>query len=213
MGQATVRKHKLLARVSTESVHKCTGRHWDEWVKLLDQAGARAWEHKEIVAYLKTKHRLTPWWQQGVTGGYEVAIGRKVEGQNLKGEWSLTATKTFRVAATELWKQLSSDAGMALWLQPLAPVRLKAKNFFETRDGYFGEIRTLKSGVRIRLSWRDPEWAKPTYVQIFLLPRPGDKCLLAINHEKLPVARLQGELRRRWKKALDELARAVEAKA
>ena len=34
---------------------------------------------------------------------------------------------------------------MAIWLQPLFPVKIAAKTAFETQDGFFGEIRTLSA--------------------------------------------------------------------
>ncbi len=136
--------YKLVGRVSTESVFKATGKHWVKWIELLDKAGARSWTHAEIVAYLKKKYRLGPWWQQGVTLGFELAIGRRIEGQNLKGQYTTTITKSFTVSVAKLWTYLVSAAGQAIWFQPLSPVEIKAGAQFETQDGFYGEIRTLK---------------------------------------------------------------------
>ena len=195
--------------VTSKSLEKGTGKSWDQWVSLLDRAGARMWTHQEIVAFLKRRHKLNAWWQQGVTTGYEIAIGRRIEGQNQKGEYSVTATRTINIAARVAWKFLFSDDGLQLWLKPLSDFTLKKKATFERDDGIFGEVRTMKAGVRARLSWQDTDWEKPTILQVYVLPRPGAKCILVLQHEQLKSARLREDLRAQWKEALDHLATAL----
>src|SRR4051812_34858442 len=93
-----------IGRVSAVSVHKGTGKDWDEWLKLLNQAGAKSWTHQEIVTFLKKKHKLSLWWQQGVTLGFELATGRRVEGQSLKGDYSVAITRSLPVSHRETWR-------------------------------------------------------------------------------------------------------------
>ncbi len=196
--------YETLNRVSSKSALKNTGKTWDQWVSLLDAAGARSWSHKELVLYLKKK-KLSPWWQQGVAGAYSVAIGKKIEGRNAKGELSVTATKSFSIDSKKMWALLCSKQGQEIWLQPLSPMQIKVGAFFETKDGFFGEIRTMKKGLRLRLSWKDPEWSKPTYLQVFVVPRPDNKCLVAFTHEKIKEPKVEALLRRRWKQATSSL--------
>ncbi len=198
-----------LGTVSTASVRKCTGKSWDEWVAILEKAGARAWNHRELVAFLRKRHRLRPWWQQGVAVGYEIHLGRREVGRNAKGEFSLTATKSLEASAAQTWKLLASPAGLELWLQPLSPVKLRPQAMFETRDGYYGEIRTMLAARRLRMTWQDPNWAKKSVVQVFLVPRPASKCHLVFGHEQLADARDQARLRARWRAALERLALAL----
>lgn len=54
---------KLLARTSSKSVLKHTGESWDHWLAVLKKSQASHLTHKEIVQLLKTKYKLTPWWQ------------------------------------------------------------------------------------------------------------------------------------------------------
>ncbi len=107
-------QYEKVGRVSSASVLKCTGKSWDQWVELLNNQGAANWTHKEIVAFLKKKYKLGPWWQQGVTSGYEIAIGRKVEGRNDKGEYSIAANRTVPADVKVLWKFLLSEKGLSL---------------------------------------------------------------------------------------------------
>jgi hypothetical protein len=211
-------EYPKIGRVTSESVQKGTGKTWDQWVALLDKAGARPWTHQEIVAFLKKKHKLGPWWQQGVAMGYEIAIGRRIEGQNAKGEYGLTATKSLRIDAKSAWKNFASEEGVAIWLQPLFEVELKPKKMFETQDGYFGEIRTVMKPVqdpskkaakverRVRMTWQDPNWDYSTSVEFIFVIKPNGKSIIAVNHSKIKDLRVQAKLRARWRKALDEFA-------
>lgn len=212
-------EYPKIGRVTSESVQKGTGKTWDEWVAILEKAGARPWTHQEIVAYLKKKHKLGPWWQQGVAMGYEIAIGRRIEGQNAKGEYSITVTKSLHMDAKNAWKNFVSEEGIAIWLQPLFEVEIKPKNTFETQDGYFGEIRTVAKPVqdpskkaakverRVRMTWQDPNWDASTSVEVIIVARANGNSILCFNHGKIKDVRIQAKLRARWRKALDELAK------
>ncbi|MFL5814327.1 MAG: DUF4287 domain-containing protein [Bdellovibrionia bacterium] len=211
-------EYPKIGRVTSESVHKGTGKTWDQWVLILEKAGARTWTHQEIVAFLKKKHKLGPWWQQGVAMGFEIATGRRVEGQNAKGEYGLTVTKSIRLDVKKVLKFFMSEEGIAIWLQPLFEIAIKPKCMFETQDGYFGEIRTVMKPVqdpsaksakverRIRMSWQDPNWDYSTSVEVMFVARANGSSIVAFNHGKIKDTRVQAKLRARWRKALDELA-------
>lgn len=200
----TKRKFEIIGRVSTDSVYKGSGKHWDDWVPLLEKAGARNWSHKEIVAYLAKKHKLTPWWQQGVTLGFEIATGRRIEGQTQKGDYTVTATKSLAFDAKTVWKLLSSDEGVRIFLNSISEFSFKKGATFETADGYFGEVRTLKAGAKVRLSWQDED-AKGI-VQIAVYPKVSKKSLLVLDHSQIKTARKKEEFRARWREALERLA-------
>ncbi len=196
---------RKIGKVTTESVFKGSGRHWDEWVALLNKAGARSWSHAEIVSFLKRKHKLGPWWQQGVTSGYEVAIGRRAEGQDAKGKYMVTATKSLPRGAAAVWNFLLSRAGLDVWLQPLSPVQIRPKTSFETKDGFYGEVRTVARGRRARLQWNDPEREERTTVEVMLVGKPGGKSILVFNHTGIGDTKTREQFRSRWRKAADEL--------
>lgn len=206
MGNAKTVKIQKLGRVSNASVRKGSGKIWDEWVTLLDRAGARGLTHQEIVALLNKRYKLTPWWAQMVTGGYELHIGRRIEGQNLKGDYSVTITKAFALTHKELWKKLWSAEGIAAWLNPMGDFTLKKKSTFEIEGGIYGEVRSFLPPVRARLSWQDSDWPKATYVQIYVVKRPGKKSILAIMHDNLKSAVLKEQLRQHWRAGIERLA-------
>lgn len=202
--------HKQIGRVSSASVFKATGKNWDEWLAILDKAGARSWTRSEIVAFLKKKYKLRPWWQQGVTHGFEVATGRRIDGQNAKGQYTITATKSMPCNVKKVWKLVISKEGKEAWLKPLYEVAVEAGKTFETEDGFFGEIRTLKKDRRIRMTWQDPNWNKNTVVQLTLVDKPNGKSILVIDHSQILDLRIQARLRKRWKDAVSALQQLAE---
>ncbi|AHZ83978.1 SRPBCC domain-containing protein [Bdellovibrio bacteriovorus] len=198
---------EVLNKVTAVSVEKHTGKNWDQWIKILNDQGAKNLSHKEIVALLgKKAFKMKEWWRQIVTSGYEVHIGRRQEGRNQKGELSATVTRTFYISAEKLWKLLESAEGQAAWLKPLSRFKFKPKNVFETEDGFFGEIRTMREGERLRMSWQDPEWHKPTIVQIYVMGRDENKSMLAFMHDGIKDTRSKAAIRDRWNEAVEALS-------
>lgn len=199
-----------IGRVSASSLLKGTGKNWDEWIRLLNRAGASAWTHQEIVAHLKKKYKLTLWWQQCVAGGFEVHIGRRKEGQNGRGEYTVTATKTVAVSGFKAWKFLTSTAGMEMWLRPLSAFDLTPGAQFECAGEVFGEVRTMKAGQYVRLRWQETEWSKPTTLYMSVASRSKTKCVLIISHDGFKTERQREWMRAHWKERLLEVAQRME---
>lgn len=195
----------MIGTVSSASVEKATGRTWDEWIEILDKRGATMLTHKEIVAFLTKRYRLNKWWQQQVSTGYEIHIGRKLPGRNAKGLYSMTATKTFPINQKAMWELLTSPEGTRLWLKPMSEMVYLPKSPYEVEGGIFGEVRTLKAPMRMRLTWQDSDWEKPTVLQIYVIPRPGEKCLLALQQDGLTTAQLKEQMRGHWHDAMNAL--------
>lgn len=202
MSKAPIEK---IGNVSTKSVHKHTGKHWNQWVPILEKAGARNWSHKEIAAFLSKKHKINYWWQHVVTTGYEVHIGRRAAGRDAKGHYSIIGTKTFYIDKKALWKLVTSPKGIAIWLTPMSDFKLQIKQVYEREDGVYGEIRTMKAGDRVRFTWQEGDWDKTTTVQMLVVGRANGTSILAFQHEKLKDGRLREPLRELWRQVLHEL--------
>lgn len=201
-----------IGRVTSASVQKGTGRNWDQWITILEKAGARSWTHRETVELLTKRYKLTPWWQQGVALGFEYHTGKKVEGQNARGEYSVTVTKSIPLSRAKLWKWLISDDGQELWLRPLAPIAIEKGAEYESfgvDGGIFGKIRTLKAPERIRMSWQEVDWTKPTVVQLHLVARPKESCILVFAQEGMKDARLKESMRLYWRARAEDIAESI----
>ena len=57
-----MKKPREQKRSSDEAVKAKSGKTWAEWFKILDKAGAKKWQHKEIARFLYEKKRVSPWW-------------------------------------------------------------------------------------------------------------------------------------------------------
>lgn len=207
---STQKDFKTVGKVTTQSVFKHTGKHWEEWIRLLDKKGARSWTYQEIVAFLQKVHKLSPWWQQGVALGFEIATGRRRMGQDAKGNYMVTATKSLPVSAPKAWKFLMSKAGIRIWLNPLSPLSIRPQTSFETEGGYFGEVRTVSSNRRVRMYWQDPLWEKHTVVELLLVSRPKSKSILVFNHTGIKEVKTQALLRALWKQVVEQIFEALE---
>jgi uncharacterized protein YndB with AHSA1/START domain len=194
-----------MSKISDASVKKGTGKDWKEWLSILNKSGGQVWTHQDIVAFLKKKYKLGPWWQQMVATSYEIAIGRREEGKNQKGFYSTVATRTFPVGKKKLWSLLNSPEGLAIWLRPVSEFKMKPGQTFDTSDEYFGEVRTVKAGERARLRWQEPEWERPSIVQLYAGGRTKDKSMLAITHDDLASVKLRNKMRDHWKSVLVKL--------
>ncbi len=202
-----VTDYKKVGRVSSVSVLNHTGKDWKQWIAILDKAGARSWSYQEIVAFVKKKYRsVSPWWQHGLALGFEIATGRRQEGQDFRGRYSVTATKSLAHPASTVWNFVTSHEGMKFWLKPLSSVEMKSQAQFETTDGYFGEIRTVQRARRARIYWQDPNWEKRTVVELYTVERPGRKSILVFSHTGLADLKTKDRLRVRWRDAVDQLS-------
>ena len=68
----------MAKKISNEAVKKSTGKTWKEWISILNKAGAKKMEHKQVAKLLSEKYGLSGWWSQMVTVQYEQKVkGRK----------------------------------------------------------------------------------------------------------------------------------------
>jgi uncharacterized protein YndB with AHSA1/START domain len=200
----------LLDRIATESVREATGWGWDDWLKTLDAAGAENWDHKEIVAYLKREHgeATSSWWRQSITVGYEQARGKRVVGETADTGFQVGIQKSVEATVTEVWDLITSRP--ELWLGEGASVDL-AEGTPYYAPGLSGEIRVVKPGDRLRLSWQPQEWPAPATLQLTLSETESGKTALQAHLEKLPDAGAREAMRTRWREALERIASAAES--
>jgi uncharacterized protein YndB with AHSA1/START domain len=186
----------------SERVSETTGRTWDEWFELLDRAGAAELSHKEIVGHLTREHpEVSPWWRQTITVEYERARGKRVLGQTADAGFQVGVRRTIDAALDEAWELVTENP--ELWLGDDPRIT------FEKGARYArGEVRVVKPGDRIRMTWQPDGWEAPATLQVtFLESKPG-RTSIGFHLEKLPDSAAREEMRERFRTALDRLASA-----
>ncbi len=198
--------------VSDEAVRKATGKGWDEWIVLLDNAGAESMSHKEIASMLTEDRWLgkdAGWWAQSITVGYEYAKGRRVRGETADAGFQVGVQKTLAMGRSALWHFLMSVEGLRLWLGEVdEAIPMDAGVDYHTNDGTRGQIRTLRENERIRLTWQPSDWSAPSTLQIYFEDK-GDKTALRFHHEKLKDAEQREEMKQHWRSVLTSIAKSI----
>lgn len=192
--------------ISDGAVQKATGRGWNEWLAMLDEAGAAKWDHKQIVAHLRDNYELSGWWQQTVTVAYEKARGRRVVGQTAEAGFQVGVQQTLPLSRDDAWKLIASRQGIATWLGKVGRFSLAEGRRYTTSEGIEGEIRIVKPGDRVRLTWQRPGMKRPATLQIALISSSPEKTSLRFHLEHLPSARAREQMKGQWRGVLARLA-------
>ena len=194
-----------LNRISDESVREATGRSWDEWLGVLDKAGAARWAHRDIASFLAEDHGIPPWWQQMVTVGYEQARGLRTVGQTAAVGYEIGVRRTLAVTPEQAWALLASPEGMKAWLGVAADMTEAAP--YRTGDGREGEFRVVKPGSHVRLGYAVAPGPPQSTLQVRVLPAASGRATLSFHHEKLASADERERMRVHWGRVLDALER------
>jgi uncharacterized protein YndB with AHSA1/START domain len=176
---------KQSERMSDEAVRAKTGKSWDEWLSILDAAGAKTLGHKEIVA-LVGQHGAGPWWRQMVTVSYEQARGLREKHQTASG-YTASASRTIGVPVDRLFEAWSDEGFRRSWL----PAKMT--------------IRKATPDKSLRITWEDG-----SNVDVGLFSKGESKSQVAVEHAKLPDAEAVARAKEYWKQALDRLQKALE---
>lgn len=172
----------------TEPLHGPTSRTWSEWVRLLDESGARDMPHPEIVKWLTAVHDVPPWWRQDITVRYEKHIGRRVLGQR-GSTFSATGSKLIAVQAPVARAAWTDETKRARWLPD---VRLSQ--------------RPNKAQLAARFDVNDGEGR----LVVSFDPRGDNRTSVAIEHEKLPDTKSAEQWSAFWRARLGVLKAMLE---
>jgi hypothetical protein len=176
-------------RASDEVLIAKTGKPWAKWFKILDKAGAREWVHKEIAAYLYNKQKVSGWWSQMISVGYEHERGLRGKFQKCDVEFSSGASRTLNVPLADAFKAWTDEKIQRRWL-PEARI----------------EITTATPGKSIRAKWNG---GKSRLSVNFYGKGPG-KTQVVADHIKLASSKEAAKMKAYWFEALDRLQKTIE---
>lgn len=178
---------------SDAKVFEATGKHWLEWVAILDAWGARDHRHPEIVEYLSHEHGVAPWWRQAVTNGYERAVGIRKKHQQSTG-FTVYASKTFDLALDALFDAFVDDDIRAGWLA----------------DGAMSvRLRGTQRGKVARFDWG----GDASRVMVTFEGKGPGRATAHVAHERLPDAAAGEAAKVAWRARLAALKSHIERSA
>jgi len=177
-----MKKPRQTRRSSDEAVKAKTGKVWAEWFKILDQAGAKKWPHKEIAAYLLGKE-LPPWWCQMVAVGYEHARGIRQKFQKCDGEFSASGSRTLPVPLQKAYAAWTEERLRQRWL-----------------PGAKLEITTATPGKYVR-----GKWAGTSRLSVGFYSKGPAKTQVAVDHGNLASSKQCAKMKSYWFAALNRL--------
>jgi uncharacterized protein YndB with AHSA1/START domain len=180
-----------LAGIGTDAVARATGRAWDQWLALLDKAGAAAMPHKAIAAMLADRYGVPAWWSQMVTVGYEQARGLRKPRQSADG-FSASASRTVAASLDRLYGAWADPNLRALWLGR-APVAVKRST----------------DGKSMRITWT----AGNSSVDVNFTPAAGGRSRVQVEHSRLAGEGDRARQKDFWGEALDRLKAMLEKAA
>jgi hypothetical protein len=174
--------------MSDESILGRTGRGWEEWFDLLDQAGAAAWPHAEIARWLAAEQGIDGWDAQSVTVSYERARGGRAVGERPDG-FSVSASRTVAVPVERLYDAFVDESLRKRWLSE-----------DELRE------RTATRPKSARFDWGAGE----TRVIVGFSSKGEAKSTVALEHTRLADAEEAERTKTFWRERLTALKSQLE---
>ena len=124
--------------------------------------------------------------------------------------WQIGVSRTVAVPLDEVWAGLTSDDGVGEWLGDLDEGLPAAKgDAYRTAGGAQGELRSLRPGDRVRLTYQPPGRSAPTILQVAVTPGRGasrPSTVVRFHQDRLADATEREAMRDHWAGVLDRLA-------
>lgn len=183
--------------MADERVAEKTGKTWEQWFRVLDEAGAADWDHKRIADHVAEQHGVSGWWAQSVTVEYERARGLRALGQRRSGEWEFSVQRTVATSPKKVEAEFRQARRRAAWLEDArldAAIRA-AKPTFRSSDTKMGRV----------LRWDLDDSDEGGRLEVTLAPRDDGRSVVTVTHSKLASSDVRDDLKARWTTALDAL--------
>jgi uncharacterized protein YndB with AHSA1/START domain len=173
--------------MSDEAIRRRTGRGWEEWFDLLDEAGSADRSHAEIARWVVATHGVGGWSAQAVTVTYERARGLRAVGQHADG-FTVSASKTVAVPVDRLYEAFVDPLLRERWL-----------------DGALRE-RTASKPKSARFDWGEGD----TRVVVGFTAKGDSKSAVALQHERLADAEEADRMKAFWRERVAALKEVLE---
>jgi uncharacterized protein YndB with AHSA1/START domain len=184
-------QQRVSLSTSDATIRERTGRGWEEWFDLLDEAGGADMSHREMARWLAERegeHALA-WNVQAVVGSYERARKGREVGEHEDG-FTVTASKTVAVPIETLYSAFVDAAERARWLPG---------------DGL--RERTVIAPRSARFDWGDDG----SRVHVALSAKGDGKATAALTHERLSDGAEAARMKAFWRERVAALKEELES--
>lgn len=176
--------------VPDASVVAATGRDWNAWCDLIDEAGVDPHAHPALVSF--ARDHMGPqagdkieWWSQGVAIGYERITGVRAPNQMADGTYTATRSRTLSLDVDRLRALLIDD---------------------DARTDLFPDQQT---SLRSRPTSKALRIAIGEGAALFSMDAlPDGRTRVTVSHEKLPAAEDVARWKHYWGEWLDAVSDA-----
>lgn len=198
--------------IGDEAVRDATGKDWDDWKAWLDARDGPELDHRELVALLADDGGVeSRWWQQMVANGYEKLIDRRATGEARDAGFQIGVRKTVSAPPGAVWRWVTSPDGVRTWLGAGRVPDLVEGESYTLEDGSTGEVRVVKPGSHVRLTWHPAGWPRPSTIQLRADAHDDpDRTVVSLHQEHIPGPAERETRRARFKEALAAIADAVQ---
>ncbi len=129
-------------------------------------------------------------------------------GQTRDTGFQVGVRRTLSIPLADAWQLLTSREGARLWLGEIPEAELAQDLGYRLEDGTSGSVTVFEPGSHLRMTWQPPGWARPSIIQLRVLPS-GERTTVAFHQEHLPGPAEREERRAFYTGALDRLRRIV----
>jgi len=176
--------------IGEEKVKAATGRGWMGWFVILNNMKATTLPHKEVARRLKEEHGAPAWWSQMIAVSYERARGGRKTNERAGGTFAVNVTKVMPASLPKLFATATAEKTRKDWFPPGA-----FEETSKTTDKY----------------WRG-KWKGAQKLEFGFLAKGDGKSQIALEISKLESAEAVETARAMWKKAVEKLVAALEAR-
>ena len=148
-------------------------------------------------------HGVDGWYPQGITVAYERARGVRALNQRCDGQYEVSVSKVIAADAASVIKAFTETRIRKRWIGRVEPELARALTSAVTAKTSKGFVVRPDGQARFRFTWDG------TTVQFYLLPKPGGKMSLVVQHTKLPAAASVDKRRGQWKTAFGAVAAVI----
>ncbi|MCR2807607.1 SRPBCC domain-containing protein [Paenibacillus soyae] len=130
---------------------------------------------------------------------------QKPVGKTAKSGFQIGVRRTLPISPEQAWAYLTSLEGTRLWMGTVTNLTWNEGDCFASAEGVSGELRVVKTLSQLRLKWEREDWAKPSTLQIRLLPGKPGHTTISFHQEHLEDENTREEMKVFWENVLREI--------